>query len=240
MANIDLILGEINDRLKGIENLLDFFKKRSEKPESEAAPERGFAAVCRNMQDGRQYEIGDIIETELKDGTTAKWRIIDKAIDVSGACARPLLTVQLAEILDYRWFSVPSKKFPWGCNEYKTSDIGAWLNSEFLSRLSNEDTACIHPATKGGISSAHFWLLSSDEAGFGDLEEAYQYYACEDADERDRRRQLKDTDGDAAHWWLRTPTASLGVGVRIVISDGSLGGNGAYGAFGAAPACFIG
>ena len=64
--------------------------------------------------------------------------------------------------------------------------------------------------------------------------------ACEDEEQRDERRQLKDSDGDAAHWWLRTPYSGIAYDVRFVYPDGSLDLNFAYYALGVAPACIIG
>ena len=51
---------------------------------------------------------------------------------------------------------------------------------------------------------------------------------------------LVDSDGDAAHWWLRTPYSGNAHTVRGVNSDGTLNNNYAMGALGVAPACIIG
>ena len=51
--------------------------------------------------------------------------------------------------------------------------------------------------------------------------------------------RIKYRDGSAAHWWLRTPYSGNANGVRLVNSDGTMGGNVAVGSDGLAPACTI-
>lgn len=51
--------------------------------------------------------------------------------------------------------------------------------------------------------------------------------------------RIKYRDGSAAYWWLRTPNSGYAANVRLVGSDGTVNGNGAYGAYGLAPACTI-
>ena len=50
----------------------------------------------------------------------------------------------------------------------------------------------------------------------------------------------RDKGGTARYCWLRSPTPTGAHNVRLVDTDGSLNRNGAYGAYGAAPACLIG
>lgn len=52
--------------------------------------------------------------------------------------------------------------------------------------------------------------------------------------------RIKYQNGSAAGWWLRTPLALYANGVRLVISNGTLGNNNATNAYGLAPACTIG
>ena len=62
----------------------------------------------------------------------------------------------------------------------------------------------------------------------------FPYY--EGATNADR---IKYRDGSAAYWWLRSAPSWSANPVRLVLSDGSLNRNGAYGAHGFAPACTI-
>ena len=62
----------------------------------------------------------------------------------------------------------------------------------------------------------------------------FPYY--EGATNADR---IKYRDGSAAHWWLRSAYSWYAGYVRIVLSDGSLNGGYAVGAYGFAPACTI-
>lgn len=51
--------------------------------------------------------------------------------------------------------------------------------------------------------------------------------------------RIKYRDGSAASWWLRTPISGLAIYVRLVLSGGTVNGNGADHAYGLAPACTI-
>ena len=51
--------------------------------------------------------------------------------------------------------------------------------------------------------------------------------------------RIKYRDGSAAYWWLRTPGSGGAYYVRLVYSDGAMYRNGAYSAYGLAPACTI-
>lgn len=201
-------------------------------------PIQGFTPACELMRSGKRLPLGWIIHTPLKDGRVAKWRVIDNAGEFFPD--NPSAVVQLAEILDYRPFSKADKKHPWGWNNYEASELAAWLENDFFQSLADNDRACVQPRTDLGSEKLHLWLLSEDEAGFGNLADAFDLYACEEQDEQEERRQLKDSDGDAAFWWLRTPYSGIAVIVRYVSTDGSLYGYYALNAIGVAPACYIG
>lgn len=51
--------------------------------------------------------------------------------------------------------------------------------------------------------------------------------------------RIKLLSGSARYWWLHTPNSGYATNVRLVLTDGSLSGIGAYFAFGCVPACII-
>ena len=206
------------------------------------APMQGFGAVSKMLHGGERPTLGQIVHTTLTDGRVAKWRVIDtnslKPLPESGICP---VVAQLLEIMEYRPFSISDKAHPWGWNNYDASDLADWLDETMAKDLLQpDDFHCLVRRADLGEKRRHLWLLSADEAGFGDLEKAFDWYACEDEDERDKRRQLKDSDGDPARWWLRTPYSGNAYYVRIVYTSGALNSNIAYYALGVAPACIIG
>ena len=205
-------------------------------------PLPGFACISKMLHNGMRPEPGQMVQTTLTDGTVARWRVIDNSsmAQLLGSGVRPVV-VQLAEILHYRPFSRPDKQHPWGWNNYEASELAAWLDDVFAKQLlTADDFGCLVGRTDLGSARRYLWLLSAEEAGFEDLEKAFAWYACEDEEQRDERRQLKDSDGDAAYWWLRTPNSGNAYYVRLVYTGGSLTSSGAYGAYGVAPACIIG
>ena len=204
-------------------------------------PLDGFAAVHELLHSGKRPALGQMIHAALQDGRVAKWRIIDTesmaALPDSGV--RPVVA-QLAEILDYRPFSRPDKAHPWGWNDYSASELAAWLDDEFAKQLAEDDFHCI--VSRGDLGTRHrkIWLLSAEEAGFESLSRAFGWYASGIEEERCKRRELVDSDGDAACWWLRTPYSGGAYYVRLVFSDGTLYNYFAMHACGVAPACIIG
>lgn len=207
-----------------------------------STPLPGFACISKMLRNGQRPEPGQMVHTTLTDGTVAKWRVIDNSsmAQLLGTELEPVVA-QLVEILHYRPFSRPDKQHPWGWNNYEASELAAWLDDVFAKQLlTADDFGCLVGRTDLGSARRYLWLLSAEEAGFEDLEKAFAWYACEDEEQRDERRQLKDSDGDAANWWLRTPTSGTASTVRTVGTDGSLDSGHAYSAFGVAPACIIG
>ena len=207
-----------------------------------STPLPGFACISKMLRNGQRPEPGQMVHTTLTDGTVAKWRVIDTThmAQLPGTELEPVVA-QLVEILHYRPFSRPDKQHPWGWNNYEASELAAWMDKEYLDRMNSMDKDCIIPRHDlGGKEGRMFWLLSTEEAGFDDLDKAFDWYACEDEDQRDERRKLKDSDGDAAIWWLRTPHSGNATSVRVVYTDGSLYDYHADYGGGVAPACIIG
>lgn len=84
-----------------------------------------------------------------------------------------------------------------------------------------------------------FYLASTKEifnANWDVADDSVVFPFYEGAGNADR---IKYRDGSAAGWWLRTPRSGGASGVRLVISDGTVNGNGANSASGLAPACTI-
>ena len=164
------------------------------------APIEGFEAVSKMLHAGKRPALGQIIHTTLTDGRVARWRVIDTShmAELPESGVRPVVA-QLLEIMEYRPFSTPDKAHPWGWNNYDASGLADWLDETMAKGLLQaDDFQCLASRAGLGEKRRYLWLLSAGEAGFGDLDRAFEWYACEDADERDERRQLKDSDGDPA------------------------------------------
>lgn len=100
-------------------------------------------------------------------------------------------------------------------------------------------------------STERFFLLSRPEV-YGGIERSadgadgtvYPYYgagysALSAPGTGSDKNRIKYRNGSAYHWWLRTPGADYGGGVRGVLGDGHLSSDNAYGSYGVAPACVI-
>ena len=136
------------------------------------------------------------------------------------------------------------------------ASLAGWMNGmdeDFLSVLGkthivvSRNTVC-----DGGGSDEFddtFFLLSRREAYAGDevasvIEgEPYPYYSdysdLSAAGTGNDTNRIKYRNGSAQYWWLRSPNAGGGYGVRNVDTAGSLDIGGAYGSHGVAPACNI-
>ena len=205
------------------------------------APIHGFITIKRMLRSGVRPVLGQLVTVTLEDGKETTWRVIEtEKVPTWRRTDTQLVVLQLATILHYRPFSLPDKKNPWGHNRYEISDLAEWLDSDLAEKLNVDDFGSITPRRElGGEDGRRLWLLSVGEAGFTEPENAFEWYACEDEEERAKRRQLKDSDGDPAYWWLRTPYSGSAYYVRYVIADGSLNYYGAIYAYGVAPACII-
>jgi len=204
---------------------------------NDSKPLQGFEAVSRLLHSGQRPALGQIVTTVLADGVEAEWRVIDthSMAKRKETGVAPVI-VQLVKILHYRPFSRLDSR-----NNYEARELETWLNDKLAASLTEVERNCIIPRHDlGGKNGRMLWLLSVDEAGFGELKKAFDWYACEDEDERNKRRQLQDDDGCAVNWWLRTPCSGHTIIMHTVYADGSLNISIAIYANGVAPACAIG
>lgn len=239
---LNAIADRCRDMAEDLEELADDLHAIPVNEEKDSEPLQGFEAVSRLLHSGQRPALGQIVTTVLADGTVAEWRVIDthSMAKREETEVTPVI-VQLVKILHYRPFSRPDKQRPWGWNNYEASELAAWLDDELAASLTEAERNCIIPRHDlGGKNGWMLWLLSTDEAGFGELDKAFDWYACEEEDERDERRQLQDIDGDPAYWWLHTPSSGSATTVRTVNTDGSLSSSTAVSAYGVSPACAIG
>ena len=145
-----------------------------------------------------------------------------------------------------------NKAYDASSNNYKNSDIRAWLNGEFLNAAFGEiaqslieTTEVDNSASSTGYSSNRYacentfdkvFLLSYREA----IDSAYGFASSSGAYDTARRMTVSDyarstgaymytgnTYFGYGDWWLRSPSNDYSRGVRDVIYRG-LGGNGKY------------
>lgn len=186
---------------------------------------KSVAELQQQLTDGRIPEIGQIALSM----NGMDWRCIDHT-EENG------VVLMMAMAYDWRPFARPDKEHPWGWNNYEASQIRKELNGEVLADLFGDEQdhlAYWHPGM------GKLFLLSEEEAGFKQTEATFAWFRGKRESELDRRRMLKDRDGDAAYWWLRSPSPSYAYCVRLVTSDGSLYSHVAYGGHSAAAACVI-
>ena len=199
-----------------------------QKAEAEARPPVIAESVTELKQllaDGRIPEIGQIA-LRMRG---MEWRCIDHT-EENG------VVLMMAAAYDWRPFARPDKAHPWGWNNYEASQIRKELNSEILEDLFGEEQELLVTWLPG---MGKLFLLSEEEAGFRQTKETFAWFRGTDEDELDRRRQLKDRDGDEAYWWLRSPDPSNAGNVRFVFSSGALSSGSAYHGYCAAAACVI-
>ena len=158
-----------------------------------------------------------------------EWRCIDHT-EENG------VVLMMAAAYDWRPFARPDKEHPWGWNNYEASQIRKELNSEVLVDLFGDEQDLLEYWLPG---QGKLFLLSEEEAGFRQTKETFAWFRGTDEDELDRRRQLKDRDGDEAYWWLRSPYPSTAYIVRYVYSSGALNNYNAYIGNCVAAACVI-
>jgi len=170
------------------------------------------------------FEIGDIV---LK-MNGVQWRLVDRKGED--------YTIMSTTAFTYAPFSRPSKKYPWGWNDWDHSQIKEELNTIWLEKLFGDEHELIktyYPAT------AKLFLLSEEEAGFTQGTETFEYFRGEDEEELDKKRQLKDLDGDETYWFMRSPYPGNAYVVRFVYTDGALFHSYACNGGGAVAACVI-
>lgn len=186
---------------------------------------KSVAELQQLLTDGKIPEIGQIALSM----NGIDWRCIDHT-EENG------VVLMMAMAYDWRPFARPDKEHPWGWNNYEASQIRKELNGEVLADLFGDEQDHLvywHPGM------GKLFLLSEEEAGFKQTEATFAWFRGRRESELNRRRTLKDRDGDAAFWWLRSPYPSGAASVRIVFSDGSLSDNSASGGISAAAACVI-
>lgn len=116
------------------------------------------------------------------------------------------------------------------------------MDEDFLEAVNPVKKKTILPDGREIITEDKFFLLSAEEVyAYGDG--AYEYYkenasATEPSATKDAMR-IKNFDGNARHWWLRTPAGKEGL--MRVLTDGAVGAVRVSKilAYGIAPACCI-
>lgn len=194
-------------------------------PEPDEPPT--FVAEAKEAIKEGKYKVGDIVLEKYG----VRWRLVD----ISGEN----YTIMTDSAFTYAPFSRPDKAHPWGWNNWEESQIRTELQSEWAPKLLGTEMILAKCNYK---ARAILFLLSEEEAGFKQTEETFDYFRLTDEvdeDELDRRRQLKDYEGDECYWWLRSPIPGSASNVRNVYSDGSLNINFANNGTGAVAACVI-
>lgn len=186
-----------------------------------------FVAEAREAIKAGKFKVGDIVLEKYG----VRWRLID----INGED----YTIMTECAFTYAPFDRPSKEHPFGWNNWEESQIRKELNEIWLPKLlgAEKDLVQIVYAAKAGL-----FLLSEEEAGFRQTPCTFDYFRLregEDEEDLNKRRQLKDCDGDKCLWWLRSPNPGYANNVRAVLSDGSLYSNTAYNGIGAVAACVI-
>lgn len=183
------------------------------------------AELQQLLADGKIPEIGQIALSM----NGMDWRCIEHT-EENG------VVLMMAAVYDWRPFARPDKEHPWGWNNYEASQIRKELNSEVLADLFGDEQDHLiywHPGM------GKLFLLSEEEAGFEQTEATFAWFRGSSESELDRRRMMRDRDGDPVFWWLRSPDPGHAGHVRHVYTDGSVNyGSASYGR-GAVAACVI-
>lgn len=126
-------------------------------------------------------------------------------------------------------------------NNYKYSDIRAWLNSDFLEQAFYYDSSLIQ--TVNVDNSAESTNESSNPFACEDTQDKVYLLSCKDVRNKeygftdDASRIAYDADGEAQSYWLRSPYNYYSDCALYVHSDGDIISNGGvYGSFGVRPA----
>ncbi len=182
------------------------------------------AELKQLLADGKIPEIGQIALSM----NGMNWRCIDHT-EENG------VVLMMAWAYDWRPFARPNKEHPWGSNDYADSQIRKELNSEVLANLFIDER---HQLEYWYPGMGKLFLLSAEEVGYEQTDKTFAWFRGSEEEVREKRKML-DRDGDPAPWWLRSPYPGDAYYVRLVTSDGSLGGNPAYYGYGAVAACVI-
>jgi hypothetical protein len=203
----------------------------------------GVQNIIRAGEASNYFDIGDEL-VSLYDGREIIWQVIGIDVDTpSDNSFTHGMTIQTKDCVENRvWESAND-------NRYINSSIRAYLNSSFLGKLDPELSAVIGQVNKkvavrdaiGGQDSFSdkVFLLSVKEADLGDEgvttgEFVYPFY-----DGKGDANRIKNLDGSAGNWWLRSPLVSSPSLVRLVLTSGAVHRLNARDAHGVSPACVI-
>lgn len=190
------------------------------------------------IREGRAAEVlavGDQIYIDF-DGAAVPYDVI--GIDADTPAAEELkhtVTIQAHELIEERPFDTKGR---YGSNDWETSELREYLNSETYAARCAELAKYVIPVTKmntnGRKTADTFFLLSVGE--YDAKRTPYEYY-------KDKPYRAAKHAKDDFNDWHRTRSAYRGssYGTWCVNSSGSVGGYyGAYGSVRCAPACAIG
>lgn len=194
-------------------------------PEPDEPPT--FVAEAKKAIKEGKYKVGDIVLEKYG----VRWRLVD----ISGEN----YTIMTDSAFTYAPFDRPDKKHPWGSNDWDKSQIRKELNEIWLPHMMGAETNLVKANYAAGVK---LFLLSEEEAGFKQTENTFDYFRLregEDEEDLNKRRQLKDYEGDECSWWLRSPYPGDAYDVRFVYSGGLLDNDVAFSGNGAVAACVI-
>lgn len=189
------------------------------------------------IREGRAAEVlavGDQIYIDF-DGTAVPYDVI--GIDADTPAAEELkhtVTIQAHELIEERPFDTKGR---YGSNDWETSELREYLNSETYAARYAELAEYVIPVTKmntnGRKTVDTFFLLSTGEYDAKDT--PYEYY-------KDKPyRAAKHAKDDCNDWhWTRSAERGTSCGAWCVASSGYVDDYGAYGSVRCAPACAIG
>ena len=204
---------------------------------------KGIQNIIRKGKATDFFIVGDEL-ISLYNGREIIWEVIGINVDTpSDNNFTHSMTIQTKDIIENRvWYSAND-------NRYINSNIRAYLNSSFLNKLDPELSSVIGLVNKkvavrnaiGGQDSFSdkVFLLSQKEVDLGDEgvttgEFVYPFYSG-----KGNANRIKNLNGSASPWWLRSPMAVSPFLVRIVLADGSFHQLRANLAYGVSPACVI-
>lgn len=201
----------------------------------------GIQNIVRKGKTTAFFSIGDQL-VSLYDGQEIIWEVIGIDVDTpADSNFTHSMTIQTKDCVENRvWESASG-------NRYINSSIRAYLNSSFLSKLDLELSAVIGQVNKkvslrDAIGQDSFsdkvFLLSRREVDLGDEgvttgEFVYPFYSG-----KGNANRIKNLDGSATYWWLRSPYVNTG-SVRRINTSGAIDARLANGAYGVSPACVI-
>ncbi len=218
-------------------------------------PESMTFAELKNLLDSGKIRlvVGDHARIKHSTLGVIDWTVIGVGIDAQlVGVKRQTVTLQMTHCMEeYRWFSKPTKKFPWGHNAWDASCLRWYLNGEFLDGFSDEDKAALVPVEKttyrndedGGEAYKtvdKMFVLSASELGFTgkNIRNEGAVYPFFDGHPENRKKTDAES-GDESFYWMRSPNPWHAYYVRDVYPDGSLDSHNACNGHGAAAACVI-